>query len=482
MTLQLVGEPRDDRGGHRVVALPGARPAQLRQVRERGLPVGDREAGEAVLLEAEIDRARRRELDRRRDPRRPGRGRRIAQRRPECRQLRARLQVRLAIGPAQVAERLERPAVPDRGQDVGQLAVLGAGVVGVVGDDDRESGGLGQRRRLADEPVVVGEEMVRQLDEEAARGRPIAAPEQRRVVLGDRAGPGTVARPQPADQLAVTAARQGDQPLGVLGEECLAEARHPLRAGHVGVRDEPAQAPPADRRTCQQDEMRAADPLPDPAQVLLDRGTVARQSGAVGSRSGGPALGRVGWRGLAGNPGRSGGVSRGGAPAARPARRDDDPGRVGDGRIEQLDLETDDRVEPGGLGRADETDRPIEAVVVRDGQPGQPQFDGPLDEVVRCRGAVEEREVGVAMEFGVRGRCHGWVPVSGGRDRNDRTHVRLLEESARRRRRRQENEQDPRLSGDPVRGRCQGPTRRTRTVPPTRSGVTASSSRCMTAP
>ena len=74
--VELVGEPRDDRGGHRVVALPGARPAQLRQVRERRLPVGDREAGEAVLLEAEIDRARRRELDRRRDPRRPGRGRR----------------------------------------------------------------------------------------------------------------------------------------------------------------------------------------------------------------------------------------------------------------------------------------------------------------------------------------------------------------------------------------------------------------------
>ena len=137
--------------------------------------------------------------------------------------------------------------MPDRGQDVGQLAVLGAGVVDVVGDDDRESGGLGQRRRLADEPVVVGQEMVRQLDEEAARRRAVAAPEQRRVVLGDGAGPGQVARPQPADQLAVTAARQGDQPLGVLGEERLAEARHPLRAGHVGVRDEPAQAPPADR-------------------------------------------------------------------------------------------------------------------------------------------------------------------------------------------------------------------------------------------
>ena len=74
--LELVGEPLDDRRRQRVVALPGARPAQLRQVRERRLAAGDREAREAVLLEAEIDRARRRELDRRRDPRRPGARRR----------------------------------------------------------------------------------------------------------------------------------------------------------------------------------------------------------------------------------------------------------------------------------------------------------------------------------------------------------------------------------------------------------------------
>ena len=153
--------------------------------------------------------------------------------------------------------------------------------------------------------------------------------------------------------------------------------------------------------------MRAADPLPDPAQVLLDRrrGGRAVGRGRVAGGRAGPRPGRAAGSGR--DTEGAGGVSRGGPAAARSARRDDDPGRVGDGRIEQLDLETDDRVEPDGLGRADETDRAIEAVVVRDGQPGQPQFDGPLDEVVRCRGAVEEREVGVAMEFGVRGRCHG---------------------------------------------------------------------------
>ena len=34
--------------------------------------------------------------------------------------------------------------------------------------------------------------------------------------------------------------------------------------------------------------------------------------------------------------------------------------------------------------------------MVGDGEAGQPELDGPLDQVVRGRGAVEEREVGVA--------------------------------------------------------------------------------------
>ncbi len=95
-------------------------------------------------------------------------------------------------------------------------------------------------------------------------------------------------------------------------------------------------------------------------------------------------------------------------------RRDDDPVRVGDRRIEQLDLESDDRMESGRLGRADEPDRAVQAVVVRDGQPGQPQVHGSVDELVGRGRPVEEREVGVAMEFGVRGRCHGSLRVGTG--------------------------------------------------------------------
>ena len=41
--------------------------------------------------------------------------------------------------------------------------------------------------------------------------------------------------------------------------------------------------------------------------------------------------------------------------------------------------------------------------MVRDRQAGQSQLDGTLDQLLRRRGAIEEREVGVAVEFGVGG-------------------------------------------------------------------------------
>ena len=300
-------------GRHRVVALPGARPAQLGEIRERRLVVGDREAREAVLLEAEIDRARRRELDRRRHPRRPRPSRRAPERRPERRHLRARLQRRLGVRPAQVTERVERPAVLDGGQDVGQLAVLGRGVVDVVGDDDRQPEVLGKGGRLGDEPVVVGQEVVRQLDEEAARGRPVAAPEERRVALGHGAGTGEVARPEAAGQLPVAAAGQRHEALGVLGEERLAEARDGLRAGHVGPRHEPAETPPADLRPGEEHEVRAADTLADAAQVLLDRLAMAGQAGTGRAGTARDALGRVRGHGRGGGRGHARAVAVGGA-------------------------------------------------------------------------------------------------------------------------------------------------------------------------
>jgi hypothetical protein len=89
------------------------------------------------------------------------------------------------------------------------------------------------------------------------------------------------------------------------------------------------------------------------------------------------------------------------ASASRPASRLDDPIGIRNGRIQQLDLETDNRMESDRLGRGDEADSPVEAGMIRDGETGQTQLDRSLDEVIGRRCPVEEREVGVAVEFGV---------------------------------------------------------------------------------
>ncbi len=74
---------------------------------------------------------------------------------------------------------------------------------------------------------------------------------------------------------------------------------------------------------------------------------------------------------------------RGSAASPRTPWRDDDAGRVGDGRIEQLDLRPDDAVEADLLGRAHEPDGAVEAVAVGDGEAGQADRRGPLDQLVR---------------------------------------------------------------------------------------------------
>ena len=67
----------------------------------------------------------------------------------------------------------------------------------------------------------------------------------------------------------------------------------PFVPAMFGLRNEPAQAPPADLGASQQDEMGTATAFADPAQVLLDRLAVARQPGALGARPDREALGHV---------------------------------------------------------------------------------------------------------------------------------------------------------------------------------------------
>ena len=71
--------------------------------------------------------------------------------------------------------------------------------------------------------------------------------------------------------------------------------------------------------------------------------------------------------------------------------------------IRELDLNADHRPQPNLLGRGRKSDNTVEAVVVGDGQPGQTQFHGALNQLIRSRGTVEERKMGVAVKFCVGG-------------------------------------------------------------------------------
>src|SRR6185369_2680269 len=189
-----------------------------------------------------------------------------------------------------------------------------------------------------------------------------------------------------------------------------------LRPGEVRPRDEPAQAPITDRVAGQEDEVRAALALPDPPLVLLDRLAMTGESRPIGSWPVGPALARV--RRLAGDVSERAAVDRAMAATASgsPARDHHSIG-VGDDRIAKLDLDPDHRPHAGLLERGARSDDPVEALVIGDGEAAQPELGRPLGQLVRGRGAVEEREVRMAMELGVGGH-RGTV--------DDRTSVLLM--------------------------------------------------------
>jgi hypothetical protein len=146
--------------------------------------------------------------------------------------------------------------------------------------------------------------------------------------------------------------------------------------------------------------MRAALALPDPPLVLLDRLAMTGESRSVGPWPVGPALDRV-RRFARGVPERTAidhslPTAAGGSPA-----RDDDPVGVGDDRIAELDLDPDHRPNTGFLERRTRSDDPVEALMIGDGEATQLELGRPLGQLVRGRGAVEEREVRVAMKLGV---------------------------------------------------------------------------------
>ena len=401
------------------VATGQARLAEARQLLQRRRAVGHLEAGEAVALEAQVHLAARRQLMGQLDARPPGPPDRVA------RTLLARRQGGHLGRPAQgvdrpvtpqVGARLQRQAVPDGHQHVLQLVVLRARVVHVVGDDEGQAGRGRQVHGQGHQQVVVGPQVVLGLQEEpAAPAEAGHGRVERRVPPGHLEGARPIARQQPPRDLRVAAPGERHQPLRVAGQQRLVEAGHALRAGQVRRARQAAQAAIAGRVAGQQHQVRPPLAVADAAQVLPAGRPVPRHAQA----------GRARRDRLAGLGGRR---VRGRGPAGRSAAgRDDEPRRVGHGRVKELHLQADDRPQAGLLRRGDEADRPVEALVVGQGEGAQVQLARPGHQVVRGRGAVEEREAGMAVQFRVGQYQAPWQGPQ------DRTSVRYM--AARRRRR-----------------------------------------------
>ena len=320
----------------------------------------------------------------------------------------------------------------DRAEHVLELAALGPGVMDVVRDDTGQAELVGQARGLGDEPVVLGQEVVLKLEDEAGRDRATApgsspaairvmavcaaSAKQAGVAFGDQPGPSSIAHPQPPGEFAVATSGQRDEALGVVGQKGLAEPRHALRAGQVGPADQAAQTPVAGGVPSQQDEVRSARAVADPPEILLDWFAPAGQPSPFRTRPNGHALDRSGRRVVdQGRPTTGCGsqlLPRWALTAARTTNwtaagatsRDDDSAGIGDERVEQLDLDPQDRLEPRLTRRRGETHDSIQPVVIGDGQAAEADRQGTFDQLVGGRCAVQEREVGVTVELGV---CHG---------------------------------------------------------------------------
>ena len=238
----------------------------------------------------------------------------------------------------------------------------------------------------------------------------VASREESGIPFRDRPRPLPIPRPQPPGNLALATSGECHQPVRVLGQKRVTEARHRLRPGEIRPAHQPAEAAIAGRIARQQDEVRATLRFPDTSQILLDGIAMAGQTDAFRARPGRQTLSAPRVIGERLDPRQRA------ATEWRPPARHHDPRRIerrrdvhhdarqiGPRRVGQFYLYPDDRPQPCLLSRSRKSDHSVEAAVIRDRQAGQPQLNGTLHQLLRRRGAIEEGEVRVAVEFGVGG-------------------------------------------------------------------------------
>ena len=164
-----------------------------------------------------------------------------------------------------------------------QLAIFGLGIVDVVGHHDRQPELLGERRLLRDEPVVVRQQVVGQLDEVAGQAgriaRRIAAREEPRVALARRPALRPDRRPGAGER-----SRRHGRRTARGGPRRAARAGHGVNLGTRLVPSRFARETSRHRLSIahgvarEKDEMRPALARADAAQVLLDDRSMAGQA------------------------------------------------------------------------------------------------------------------------------------------------------------------------------------------------------------
>ena len=261
---------------------------------------------------------------------------------------------RLLGGTAQVRERrrgepavdvVERTARAHRRERGGEWALRGSGVVDVVGGDDVDPGGGGNHRQLVVAVAVDGIAVVPELHEHA-----IATERGDELVERAACGGGTVAHERRRDRALATAGEH--EPRVVPGTRSGIE----VHAGAGGARE------PRDRG--------AGGALLPRELRLADRPGEAGVSGRPLGQDHEVLTLRIG----------------------DPVRRALDP---------QRQLGAEHRGQPVLAGGEREADRPVEAVVVGDGQGGEPEPGGFDRQLLRVARAVEKGEIGVAVKLRV---------------------------------------------------------------------------------